>query len=66
MRERAQLNVRVGKAIKSRVAKDRKNTRFTNDIIVEVALENWFTSQPPESREKYYKAHGRAPYEKAA
>lgn len=63
---RAQLNVRVGKAIKNRIAMDRKNTFATNDIIVEVALENWFTSQPPDRRERYYKAHGRKPYEKAA
>lgn len=63
---RTQLNVRVGKSVKNRIALDRKNTFATNDIIVEVALENWFSSQPPDQREKYYKAHTRRPYAKAA
>ena len=63
---RTQLNVRVCKTLKNRIAQDRKHTFATNDIIVEVALENWFTKLSPEQRDKFYKAHSRRPYAQAA
>ncbi len=63
---RTQLNARVQGRLIKRISDEKKNTLATKDIIVEVALDNWFTSQPPEQRERYYKAHARKPYAKAA
>lgn len=57
-----QLNVRVAKTLKQKVDKDRFRTGKTNDIIVEVALENFFTAYSPTKREQFYKLHIRKPY----
>lgn len=57
-----QLNTRVAKTIKQKVSKDRFRTGKTNDIIVEVALENFFTAYSPAQREQFYRSHSRAPY----
>lgn len=59
---RTQVNVRLSKSTKRRVELDRKSTAATNDIIVEVALENWFSKYAPEDRARFYKAHDRRPY----
>lgn len=59
---RTQLNVRVAKHVKERVAKDRKSMGKTNDVIVEVALEDFFTRHKPEQRAVFYRNHYRSPY----
>ncbi len=62
---RAQFNVRVEKNLLKRVTSDRKSSAATNDIIAEVALENWFTKFTLEERAKFYRAHDRKPYVRA-
>ncbi len=59
---RTQLNVRVGESVRKCINLDKANTFATKDIIVEVALKNWFDSKPPKIRETCYKAHSRKPY----
>ena len=61
-----QLNVRVQGRLIKRIADEKKNTLATNDIVVEVALDNWFSSKTPTERDKFYRAHNRRPYAKAA
>lgn len=63
---RTQLNVRVSKQTKASVSRDKKATGRTNDIVVEVALENFFTKYTPEERSAFYRAHDRVPYGRAA
>jgi uncharacterized protein YccT (UPF0319 family) len=62
---RVQLNARVAQKIKSRVALDKATTSATADVIVEVALENWFSAFDKEQRAKFYRAHHRKPYVRA-
>ena len=62
MSERAQFNVRIPKNIKRRVALERVNTLASQDIIVEVAMESWFTKFSPQQRRQFYLAHDRRPY----
>lgn len=61
-----QFNVRLEKSTVKLVKSDRARTAVTNDIIAEVALQNWFTKYTPEQRVNFYKAHDRRPYAKAA
>lgn len=63
---RTQFNVRIEKTLAKRTAIERKTTSTTNDIVVEVALENWFSKYSPEQRLRYYMSHARKPYAKAA
>lgn len=63
---RTQLNVRIEKGLAKRVSGDKRGRFATNDIIVAVALENWFSKFTPEQRDKFYKAHFQKPYEQAA
>lgn len=35
---------------------------MTHDIVVELALENWFTKYSPEERKEFYNRHDRKPY----
>lgn len=53
---RAQFNTRIAQATKGKVDKDRKYAG-TNDIIAEVALENWFSQFSVDERAKFYRAH---------
>ncbi|HQB53785.1 MAG TPA: hypothetical protein PLX62_12900 [Bacteroidales bacterium] len=62
---KSQFNVRLPKAIIRRVATDRKNYCQTNDIVVAVALEDFFTRRTPEERLKFYRAHS-TPYARRA
>ena len=62
---RTQLNVRVSKSIARSVTRDKKNSAGTNDIVAEVALENWFSRYTPEERSRFYHAHTRRPYSRA-
>lgn len=57
-----QLNARVAQSLKRRVAMDRASSGKTSDIIVEVALENFFSAYGAEQRRKLYEAHHRKPY----
>lgn len=59
---RTQLNVRVAKRLKSLIDRDKASTGRTNDILVEVALENFFTKYSPEQRSVFYKNHYRVPH----
>ena len=59
---RAQFNVRIPKTIKRRVALERVNTLASHDIIVEVALESWFSKFSPAQRRQFYLNHDRRPY----
>lgn len=63
---RTQLNVRVSKGITKHVRDDKRLSGKTNDIIVEVALEAFFTKWTPEERLAFYRAHDRTPYARAA
>jgi hypothetical protein len=63
---RTQFNARIEQSTKRRIATDRKKFSKTNDIIVEVALENFFTKYTPEERNSFYRAHDRVPYSRAA
>lgn len=62
---RTQFNVRICKQLAKRVATDRRNLLTTNDIVAEVALEDFFTRHTPDEREKFYRAH-RRPYVRGA
>jgi hypothetical protein len=66
MKIRKQFNVRICGNLKRRVALDRANTGASNDIVVEVALENWFSKFNQDQRTKFYRTHGRKAYERAA
>lgn len=61
MRERTQFNVRIGKNLTRKIARDR-TSGVTNEIIAEVALENLFSLYTPEKRAQFYRAHYRRPY----
>ena len=63
---RPQFNVRIQKRLARRVALDKAEATTTKDVIVEVALENWFTKFPIGERRRFYEAHARKPYAKAA
>lgn len=62
---REQLNVRLPKQLKQRVTSDRSRNSKTNDIVVAVALEYFFSAYTPEQRAKYYAAHDHKPYARA-
>lgn len=62
---REQLNVRVSKGNKAQVQRDRKRNSKTNDIVVEVALEYFFSAYTPDQRAKFYAAHDHKPYARA-
>jgi hypothetical protein len=63
---RPQFNVRIQKRLVKQVADDRTMAPTTKDVIVEVALENFFTKFSIGERRKFYHAHSRKPYQKAA
>lgn len=63
---RTQLNVRVPKSVRRRVISDRKKSATTNDVVVEVALENLFTKYTPDQRATFYRSHHRKPYARCA
>ena len=48
--------------MKSRVALEKAKANTTQDIIIEVALENLFSGFTQEKRETFYRKHGRRPY----
>jgi hypothetical protein len=58
---RVQLNTRVEKAVRQKVIRDRSGIA-TNDIIVEVALEDFFTRHTPTERQRFYQNHDRKAY----
>jgi hypothetical protein len=58
----AQLNVRVAKKFAADVAKEKALTGTTKDIIVEVALSDFFSRHPIERRKTFYRSHARQPY----
>lgn len=62
---REQLNVRLSKTTKSRVIKDRIRNCKTNDIVVEVALNHFFSAFGSDQRAKQYAAHDHKPYARA-
>ena len=62
MKQRAQFNVRIPRNLKRRVALDRVNTLASQEIIIEVALESWFSKFSPQQRGQFYRAHDRRPY----
>lgn len=61
-----QFNVRIRKTLKRRVAIDKANTSVPQDIIAEVALEDFFTRYTPDQRAKFYRNHDRRAYARAA
>lgn len=62
---RSQFNVRLDGQIKRRIALDKANTGASKDIITSVALENWFSAFDADNRAKFYRTHGRKPYQRA-
>jgi hypothetical protein len=59
---RTQLNVRVAKQTKKRVQTDRLTCNMTADVIVEVALEDFFTRHNQKERSAFYRSHFYTPY----
>lgn len=58
---KVQFNARLPKNLIKRVNFDRKTYNQTNDIVLAVALENFFTAYKPDQRFRFYRAHG-TPY----
>jgi hypothetical protein len=60
--KRTQINTRLLPATVSRIAKECQQRRATNDMVVQTALDHWFTSMTPEEREKFYRSCAIQPF----
>ena len=54
---RNQFNVRIGSDKIGKVQRDREKFKTTRDIIVEVALADFFSRWSPDERSRFYRNH---------